>query len=191
MLVLIGKKRSATGLQGFHQRHLLFELDEASDVEDPNWDAAESSLRLDDNKILAAANPIHTVGRMWQIFNLAKYKKYWYGRQVSYLESSLVDKNLAEMQIDLYGKNSDIVQVRWFGKFPGKETSDILPSFQAVTQAVDRGRNQDIEALQHLVDAVKEGREVTCYYSLDHIIIQSQGALSCVPIGILYVTSLI
>ncbi|KKL52306.1 hypothetical protein LCGC14_2286750, partial [marine sediment metagenome] len=140
------QKSVATGLQGFHETHLLFELDEASDVEDPNWDSAESSLRLPDNKILAFANPVHTVGRMWQIFNLAQYKKYWYGRAVSYLESTMVDHSLAEMQIELYGLDSDIVQVRWFGKFPGKETSDILPSFQAITGAVDRARNQDIEA---------------------------------------------
>jgi hypothetical protein len=115
-----GDNEHVTGLQGMHAPHLLFVLDEASGIEDPNWEAAESSIREADNRLLAISNPLRVSGRMFQIFNLARYQKYWFTKQVGYLDSSRLNdqkRKIIEDQIEMYGENSPIVKFA-FGKFP-------------------------------------------------------------------------
>ena len=153
-----GENEHVTGLQGMHAPHLLFVLDEASGVEDPNWEAAESSIREPDNRLLAISNPLRVSGRMFQIFNLVRYKKYWYTKQVSYLDSDRLTpakRKIIEEQIEMYGENSPVVQIRHYGRFPTQGSPNAVPSYSAVRAAVERGKNMDLAAIESLL-AIKE-----------------------------------
>src|SRR4029079_15176168 len=157
-----GENEHVTGLQGMHAPHLLFVLDEASGIEDPNWEAAESSIREADNRLLAISNPLRVSGRMFQIFNLPRYKKYWYTKQVSYLDSSRLTakkRQIIEDQIELYGENSPIVQIRHYGKFPTQGAPDSVPSYDAVRAAVERTKDFDTYAIETLLKIIKRHKD--------------------------------
>jgi hypothetical protein len=167
-----GENEHVTGLQGMHAPHLLFVLDEASGIEDPNWEAAESSIREADNRLLAISNPLRVSGRMFQIFNLSRYKKYWYTKQVSYLDSSrLTDKKrqIIEDQIEMYGENSPIVQIRHYGKFPTLGAPDAVPSYDSVRAAIERAKDFDTKAINTLLSIMGRHKDVLCPYTKDQL----------------------
>ncbi len=168
-----GEEAQATGLQGLHAPHLFFIIDEASGVEDPNWEAAESSIRQPDNHLLAISNPLRVSGKMFQIFNLSSFKKYWYTKEVSYKDSSLIDQKLAEQQIEaLGGEKAPVVQIRFLGRFPKRGGINTLPTYEQVQRAIERGYEVDLNAVNVLLQAMtalKKGN-VVCEYTKEELI---------------------
>jgi len=158
-----GGRTVTAGLQGLHNEHLLFILDEASNVADPNWEAAESSIRSENHKIFAISNPLRLQGRLFEIFHLGRFKKYWYTRQVSFRESSNMNsgkaKEMAEQEIQALGPESPVVQIRYEGKFPKLGGEDTLPSYQDVLDAMMRSRDADEEAVNTLLNIIEEHGE--------------------------------
>jgi hypothetical protein len=158
----------STGLQGIHAPHVLMVIDEGSGVEDPNWEAAESSIREPDNRLFAISNPLRVSGRMFQIFNLENFRKYWYTRQVSYKECPRIDKKIAEDQIAMLGgEDSPVVQIRFLGQFPKRGADDTLPSYDGVKRAMVRSRAADVEAIDIILRLVDGEVPVECYYSYE------------------------
>ena len=162
-----GENEHVTGLQGMHAPHLLFVLDEASGVEDPNWDAAQSSIREPDNRLLAISNPLRVSGRMFEIFNLARYQKYWFTKQVSYLDSDRLTpekRKIIEDQIQMYGENNPIVQIRHYGRFPTLGSPDAVPSYAQVRDAIERCKEFDTRAIEAMLTLIKRHPEIQCPY---------------------------
>jgi hypothetical protein len=129
---------SATeGIQGMHGPHIIIILTEASGVEDPNWDAAESCCTREDNMLLAVGNPLRREGRFYDIFNRPGFSR-WYTRHVSYTECSHVDRSLMDGWIEQYGAESAFCQVRCFGQFPAEGAPDSAIPWSVVREAMDR-----------------------------------------------------
>lgn len=157
-----------TGLQGIHAPHVIMVIDEASGVEDPNWEAAESSIREPDNKLFAISNPLRVSGRMFQVFHLDIYRKYYFIKQVSYRECARIDAKMAEEQIQMLGGESNpVVQIRFLGRFPERGADDTRPTYDQVMRAMARAMEKDTEAIDILLRLMDGGVPVQCYYSKD------------------------
>lgn len=166
-----GGGEHSTGLQGIHAPHVLMVIDEGSGVEDPNWEAAESSIREPDNKLFAISNPLKVSGRMFEIFNTETRRKYWYTRQVSYLECPRIDKKIAEEEIAMLGGlDSPVVQIRFLGQFPKRGSDDTLPSYDSVKRAMTRAREFDTEAIDILTRLIDGGIPVRSFYTYEQLI---------------------
>lgn len=122
-------------MQGFHEDHMLFVVDEASGVADAIMEAILGTLSGYDNKLLMCGNPnkiegvfhdSHTVDR-------EKYKCH----KVSSYDSKRTNKDNIEMIINKYGIDSDVVRVRIYGEFP-KGSLDSLISLEIVELATER-----------------------------------------------------
>jgi len=160
----------STGLQGIHAPHVIMCIDEGSGVEDPNWEAAESSIREPDNKLFAISNPLKISGRMFEIFHNDTRRKYWYTRQVSYLECPRIDKKIAEEEIEMLGGlDSPVVQIRFLGQFPSRGSDDTLPTYDSVKRAMARSREYDLEAIDILTRLMDGGVPVDCFYTREQL----------------------
>jgi hypothetical protein len=160
----------SSGLAGFHSPHLLFILDESTGIPD-NWDVAEQSIKEDDNHILAISNPLRLSGRLFKIFNTTALKKYWWTKQVSYKDSSYLNHALAEAQIAAKGEDDPIVQIRFYGRFPKRSGGDTLPTYAAVESAMERGRQEQLDAVSLLIDCYMDSKAaVHSKYTLSQLI---------------------
>lgn len=120
--------RTATkpeNMQGFHEDHMLFIVDEASGVSDPIMEAILGTLSGANNKLLLCGNPTRTSGTFFDAFH-ADRSLYQY-HTISSLDSIRTNKKNIESLIRKYGKNSNVVRVRVYGEFPEQEADVFLP----------------------------------------------------------------
>lgn len=114
--------RTATkpeNMQGFHEDHMLFIVDEASGVADPIMEAILGTLSGKNNKLLMCGNPTRTSGTFFDAFH-ADRVMYKY-HTVSSADSQRTNKQNIDSLIRKYGRNSNVVLVRVFGEFPEQE----------------------------------------------------------------------
>ncbi len=114
--------RTATkseNMQGFHEKNMLFIVDEASGVSDPIMEAILGTLSGENNKLLLCGNPTRTSGTFFEAFHTdrAMYQCY----TVSSIDSPRTNKQNIESLIRKYGADSNVVRVRVFGEFPKQE----------------------------------------------------------------------
>ena len=114
--------RTATkpeNMQGFHEDNMLFIVDEASGVDDPIMEAVLGTLSGKNNKLLMCGNPTRTSGTFYDAFNADRtlYKCH----TVSSADSPRTNKDNIESLIRKYGKGSNVVRVRVYGKFPEQD----------------------------------------------------------------------
>lgn len=166
-----GADPSVPGIQGIHHPHILYGIDEASGVEDPAWESIESSIKEEDNHLVAIGNPLRVSGRMFDIFNKPAFRKLFKTRQVGYKECSHINKKMAEQQIEAYGgESSPIVQVRFFGRFPTRSSDMTLPTYASVLAAMERSAKIDCEAIDILLAAYQvNSEEVQSKYSVEQL----------------------
>lgn len=120
--------RTATkpeNMQGFHEDHMLFIVDEASGVADPIMEAILGTLSGKNNKLLLCGNPTRASGTFFDAFHAdcAMYKYH----TVSSADSPRTNKQNIESLIRKYGKDSNVVLVRVFGEFPKQEDDIFIP----------------------------------------------------------------
>ena len=120
--------RTATqpeNMQGFHEDHMLFIVDEASGVADPIMEAILGTLSGKNNKLLMCGNPTRASGTFFDAFHAdcAMYKYH----TVSSADSPRTNKQNIESLIRKYGKDSNVVLVRVFGEFPKQEDDIFIP----------------------------------------------------------------
>jgi len=119
--------RTATkpeNMQGFHEDHMLFVVDEASGVADPIMEAILGTLSGEDNKLLLCGNPTRTSGVFFDSHNRdrSRYKTH----KVDSRESKRTSRDNIQMLIDKYGPESDVVRVRVYGEFPKAEADAFI-----------------------------------------------------------------
>ncbi|MHA2612177.1 MAG: hypothetical protein V2G33_07325 [bacterium JZ-2024 1] len=110
--------------QGFHSRHLLCILDEASGVPDSVWEAMEGNRATGESKILAIGNPLRLSGMFYRIFseNLPNWKTF----HLSSLDSPFVSQEWLEEKKKEWGEHSNLFRVRVLGEFPLDEDSALF-----------------------------------------------------------------
>lgn len=119
-------------MQGFHEEHMLFVVDEASGVADPIMESILGTLTGPDNKLLMCGNPNRVEGVFYDSHNRDrdKFKTF----KVSSLDSKRTSRDTIDMLIRKYGKDSDVARVRIFGEFP-KGNLDSLISMETALEA--------------------------------------------------------
>lgn len=148
----------AENMQGFHEDHMLFIVDEASGVSDPIMEAIIGTLSGEDNKLLMCGNPTRTAGFFYDSHNRdrSKYKTH----RVDSRDSSRTSKENIEMLIDKYGKDSDVVRVRVYGEFPKAEADAFIP-LEIAESAVGTGIEPSGITLRLGVDVARFGDDET------------------------------
>ena len=125
-------------LQGFHDEHLLFILDEASGIDDEIFEAVEGALTGKDNKLLICGNPTRNSGFFKRAF--FEERELYHALKVSSADSGRVSDEYCRRLIKTYGEDSDVVRVRVYGEFP-KAESDGLIALELVEAAMNREEN--------------------------------------------------
>lgn len=129
-----GVARTATkpeNMQGFHEDHMLFIVDEASGVGDPIMEAILGTLTGKNNKLLLCGNPTKASGTFYDSFN--KDRKLYECLTVSSEDSARTSKDAIEALITKYGYDSNVVRVRVRGLFP-KQDDDVFIGIDLLEQ---------------------------------------------------------
>ena len=103
-------------MQGFHEDHMLFVIDEASGVADPILEAILGTLSGEDNKLLMCGNPNNLEGVFYDSHTSDRHR--YATHKVSSLSSTRTNRENIEMLIEKYGIDSDVVKVRVMADFP-------------------------------------------------------------------------
>ena len=125
-------------MQGFHDDHLLFILDEASGIDDGIFEVVEGALTGVDNKLLMCGNPTRNSGFFKRAF--FEDREFYHAMKVSSADSNRVSDDYCRRLIKQYGEDSDVVRVRVLGEFP-KAESDGLIALEWVESAMNREPN--------------------------------------------------
>lgn len=155
--------RTATkpeNMQGFHEDNMLFIVDEASGVADLIMEAILGTLSGVNNKLLMCGNPTRTSGTFYDAFNSdrAMYKCH----TVSSADSPRTNKENIESLIRKYGRESNVVLVRVFGKFP-KQEDDVFIMLSLVEHCcmLDLPEDTPIKRISFGVDVARYGSDET------------------------------
>lgn len=121
-------------MQGFHEDHMLFVVDEASGVPDPIMEAILGTLTGKDNKLLMCGNPTKIEGVFYDSHTSDRdnYKCHKVDSRKSQRTSQINIQRLVQK----YGADSDVVRVRVYGDFP-KRSLDALIALETVELAMD------------------------------------------------------
>lgn len=152
--------RTATkpeNMQGFHEDHMLFIVDEASGVKDDIMEAIFGTLSGEDNKMLMCGNPTRTSGFFYDSHH--KDRGDYKAHRVSSRDSKRTNKKNIEMLERKYGKDSDVVRVRVDGEFPRSEPDTFIP-LELAEAAAMRAVYQEIDGDEADDDATPEFRTV-------------------------------
>lgn len=128
--------RTATkpeNMQGFHEKNMLFIVDEASGVADPIMEAILGTLSGANNKLLMCGNPTRTSGVFYDAFH-ADCALYAF-RTVSSRASRRTNKDNIQSLIRKYGEKSNVVRVRVDGEFPLQE-DDVFIQLEWITGSI-------------------------------------------------------
>lgn len=122
-------------MQGFHEDHLLFIVDEASGIAEPIMEAILGTLSGVNNKLLMCGNPTKTEGTFYD--SHTKDRMLYKCHTVSSVESKRTNKENIEAMIRKYGWDSNVVRVRVRGEFPD-QGDDVFIALSAVEQCGSR-----------------------------------------------------
>lgn len=144
---------------------MLFIVDEASGVADPIMEAVLGTLSGENNKLLMCGNPTRTSGTFYDAFNAdrALYKCH----TVSSVDSPRTNKQNIESLIHKYGKESNVVLVRVFGKFPNQE-DDVFINLSIIEQCGNKvyelPEGKGMPYIMFGVDVARYGDDETAIY---------------------------
>lgn len=124
-------------LQGLHSEWELVVVDEASDVPDSVWDAAQSSLTGPHPMAILTGNPLSREGFFHRVHTDLAH--FWWVRHVPRSEviRDLEKDSYTQGVIAEYGVNSNAYRIRIDGEFPVSEDDVIIP-FDLVEAAIGR-----------------------------------------------------
>ena len=160
--------RTATkpeNMQGFHEDNMLFIVDEASGVDDPIMEAVLGTLSGKNNKLLMCGNPTRTSGTFYDAFHADRtlYKNH----TVSSADSPRTNKQNIESLIRKYGRDSNVVLVRVFGKFP-KQEDDVFIMLSLIEQCGSKvyelPEDKGMPYIMFGVDVARYGDDETVIY---------------------------
>jgi len=154
-------------LQGFHAKHCLFVIDEASGVEQEIMDVVEGALTNAGARLLMCGNPTRLSGTFYNAFH--KDRRLYKTFAFSSIDSSLVSAEYVQRIADKYGAESDVYLVRVLGDFP-KGTPDTFIRLDKVEPAVAR-EVEPSGPYQIGVDPARYGDDssVICYRQGFHV----------------------
>lgn len=124
-------------LQGLHSEWELVVVDEASDVPDSVWEAAQSSLTGPHPMAVLTGNPLSRSGFFHRVHT--DLQGFWWTRHVPRGEvvPDLAKDSYTQGVIAEWGENSNAYRIRVEGEFPISEDDVVIP-FDLVEPALTR-----------------------------------------------------
>ena len=144
---------------------MLFIVDEASGVANPIMEAILGTLSGENNKLLMCGNPTRTSGTFYDAFHADRtlYKNH----TVSSADSPRTNKQNIESLIRKYGRDSNVVLVRVFGKFP-KQEDDVFIMLSLIEQCGSKvyelPEDKGMPYIMFGVDVARYGDDETVIY---------------------------
>jgi len=129
------RREQPEAFQGFHEKNMLFIVDEASGVDNKIFEVGEGSMSTEGAKTVMTGNPTRTTGYFYDSHH--KMREQWYCMKVSCHDSSRVTKRYIDDMGKKYGKDSNIYKVRVLGEFPSEDDDAVIP-LHLIEDAVDR-----------------------------------------------------
>jgi len=111
-------------MQGFHAKHLMFILDEASGIDTSIYEAIQGS-QTTNAKMLLIGNPTKAEGFFYDAFH--KNSDLWRTLHVSCYDSPRVKSEWIKSMEDEWGKDSAVFKVRVLGEFPELADNVLFP----------------------------------------------------------------
>ncbi|MCF7949497.1 MAG: terminase B [Spirochaetia bacterium] len=111
-------------LQGFHGKHIMFMVDEASGVPQDIMEVIEGALTSGGAKLLMAGNPTQLSGTFFDAFH--KDRRLYSTFTFSSIDSPNVSEAYPKRVGEKYGVNSDVYRVRVQGLFPRGEPDTFI-----------------------------------------------------------------
>lgn len=132
-------------MQGWHNEHLSFIVDEASGVARNIIETIMGTLTNVDKLFMLIGNPNTRDSAFFDAFNRDRAK--WHTITLNAEDSPIVDKENLRRLEDLYGRNSDVYRVRVLGEFPNQDPNTVMNS-------------DDLEACarNNMVECARKGR---------------------------------
>lgn len=118
-------KERAQGLAGFHARHVMVVVDEASAVANEIFTVLRGALTTEGAKLLIAGNPVLREGDFFDAFH--KQRQFYKTHHISSIDSPRVSRAWIQEQADYYGEDSNVYRVRVLGEFPLQDWDGVIP----------------------------------------------------------------
>lgn len=116
------------GLQGFHDPHLMYLIDEASGVPDAAMAAVDGALTAPNAKILMTSNPTRLSGRFYNSHNRSSraHGGPWEIFSIDCRDSIWVGTKYVDMMTREHGEESPIFKAKVAGQFPDQEENTLI-----------------------------------------------------------------
>lgn len=111
-------------LAGYHEKYLLYIVDEAAGLEDEFAAVINGAITEENAKVFMIGNPTKRSGYFYDSFHQNSEK--WNTTTISARHSRLVSEEWVEEMEDEWGQDSDIVRIRVDGKFPSSESDSFI-----------------------------------------------------------------
>lgn len=111
-------------LQGFHSRHLLFVIEEASGIDDIVFEVAQGALSTEGAMVLMVANPTRLSGFFYDSHH--RLRDRWATMRVNSEDVPRARGHIDDI-IARYGRDSNAYKVRVLGEFPTTEDEQVIP----------------------------------------------------------------
>lgn len=140
------RKENPDAFQGFHSKHLMFIVDEASGVDDKIFEVGEGAMSTPGAKTILTGNPTRTTGYFYDAFH--KMSDFWWCKRVSCLEveAEYVNAGYADRVSAKWGADSNVYRVRVLGEFPSENDDAVIP-YHLIESAKDR----DVEVISNIM----------------------------------------
>lgn len=134
------------GLQGFHDLHLLYIVDEASGVPDSSYAAVDGALTGKNAMCILTSNPTRVSGRFYNSHKRTCIAKGgpWHPIRVDCRKSKHVDHKYVMNMLLEHGEQSPIFKAKVSGEFPDQEEAALisLSDFESAVTGI-KGFNSD------------------------------------------------
>ena len=148
-------------MQGYHEDHMLFVVDEASGIEDEIMETILGTLSGENNKLFMCGNPTKTSGTFYD--SHTKDRALYKCHTVSSMNSKRTNKdNIASLERK-YGAESNVVRVRVDGEFPLQEDDVFIP-LSLIEQSIntDYDDKKEVVSIDIGCDVARFGDDKTC-----------------------------
>jgi len=157
-------------ITGFHNKHVLVIVDEASGVPDEVYGAIENPLAAGFARLLLLGNPTQSVGKFRDSFANPLYKNFHISAfdTPSFTDEGdfpfLISRQYVEQKKQEWGEDNPLYEVYIKGDFPSGETDRLIP-FGLAELAINREIKPDKEDLVAIgVDTARFGEDENALY---------------------------
>lgn len=159
----------AENVQGFHEKHLTFIVDEASGVERDIIDTIKATLSNDDSLMIMIGNPNTRDCSFFDCFT--RFAKEWHLFTMNSEESSITNKENIRKLEEEFGRDSDVYRVRVLGEFPYMDPNCVMSS-EDLWHCVDADA---LQAARMAIGELRFGIDLARYGDAESVIYRRSG----------------